>query len=782
MSSSPSKMPNTRTLLQQPHYPKKHSRINYITHPHKYTRLLILLLPILIPYINQNHPSCCFIAAHSRKTLFPSNDEYEYTSFPNYGAADITSLSSSSLWGSPYGGYARATRSRLSKLPIRLVGNGKFDDEEELNHDESSLDTKDKKEDKKGEEHYFNVRDGQGRLFACRTYHEDEIYDDDKKKSIRDSVFNEAHEKQYDEETGKLIPKSETKNQPPEEFEDYYDEDDTSLGGGNKIEDDMTHILNSVLSGLGLDQSDVIMMKGETLIVNAGAGGADVQQIGEQVQRILNDLNHNGVVGGKVTAASRSSPGMNELMDEDNTMAMKNVDVKAILKDLKGVCAQVHQGYWSYEWCHEKSVQQFHVAFSEEDTTKPRGTEFSIESIIQLGQFKTQTMTIVDMDDTDKKKKTPNDNAKVRQKDGKNTNQEEETKSKQKEKVVPSTVSAILRQLYDMGDYCEEAGVNRKVMVEVRCCNNPTLPIQEHKQNYKKKKKPEATLMSVVEDSKNVCQYTANVCSPLLCGEHIQQSTSITTTNDGTSPSSPKDVSTPTSTPQDKTNPSSTISTNTDKSKITEKQKIAAKHWKPKQQTFQKDESIIQMLDRTLNMLCLQRNDGWWKYEFCHGKHTRQFHTDSVMELDTGKTTTTVTTDHLLGVYQQNAEKEKTSKTLSKEEENALIVDAYTTSAYFEMEYTNGEICDHSDVTDAAIKGGSVSSADGDGGIERATTVRLYCGQQGHDLYRVDEDSTCHYIFYVKVPELCMHELFQVPVIKEQIVKCLPVEEHENVL
>ena len=92
--------------------------------------------------------------------------------------------------------------------------------------------------------------------------------------------------------------------------------------------------------------------------------------------------------------------------------------------------------------------------------------------------------------------------------------------------------------------------------------------------------------------------------------------------------------------------------------------------------------------------------------------------------------------------------------------------------AYYFQEYTSGDVCNHQDVTDSAIKAGQV----GEGGIERATTVRYSCGNQ-LDI-TVKEDSTCHYILDVSIPELCYHPLFKAPVSKKQVVKCLPAPQN----
>lgn len=90
--------------------------------------------------------------------------------------------------------------------------------------------------------------------------------------------------------------------------------------------------------------------------------------------------------------------------------------------------------------------------------------------------------------------------------------------------------------------------------------------------------------------------------------------------------------------------------------------------------------------------------------------------------------------------------------------------------AVYIQEYKHGEVCDHEDVAESVIKGGNVVH----GSVERASSVRFSCGKKW-ELIDIKEDSTCHYILDVTVPELCRHALFKAPVMKMQVVKCLPV-------
>lgn len=86
---------------------------------------------------------------------FPTNDEY-----------DFNILDAHHVHGSPYGGFGRATRSRLAALPLHLPGTvGSYTGNED--------------------EAYLEMRDGDGRLFACKVYHEDELTPD----SLAESMF-----------------------------------------------------------------------------------------------------------------------------------------------------------------------------------------------------------------------------------------------------------------------------------------------------------------------------------------------------------------------------------------------------------------------------------------------------------------------------------------------------------------------------------------------------------------------------------------------------------------
>ena len=175
-------------------------------------------------------------------------------------------------------------------------------------------------------------------------------------------------------------------------------------------------------------------------------------------------------------------------------------------------------------------------------------------------------------------------------------------------------------------------------------------------------------------------------------------------------------------------------------------------------------------------------------------KQLRQYHATTFIDKKTSLAHIQVESEHSLGVYDKQNDSYNDDEELSKMKNSPFFksknqksnTDLLENIEYgfdstskdlddndkpvFAQEYINGDVCNHEDVTDAAIKGGEVV----DGGIERATTVRFLCGPT-YSLLSVNEDSTCHYIVDVTVPELCEHQYFKEEARSTKVVKCLPV-------
>ena len=159
----------------------------------------------------------------------------------------------------------------------------------------------------------------------------------------------------------------------------------------------------------------------------------------------------------------------------------------------------------------------------------------------------------------------------------------------------------------------------------------------------------------------------------------------------------------------------------------------------------------------------------------------REFHANTVVNMRTKKSHIEIEAEHSLGKYDagiDDYDNEEEVHHMSNSPTSIYVADDeanWKNGPMFIQEYKNGDVCDHDDVTDSAIKGGSV----GNGGIERSTLIRYSCGKW-YDLVQVNEDSSCHYIIDVTVPELCEHPFFKIELASSKVVKCLPVDNDVN--
>jgi len=758
------------------------------------------------------------------KSTYAALSTYEDLFQPFEEEYDPWKFDPKSIYGTPLGGYGRATRSRIASLPIRLVGASNFDARDRggididididttaaaatTNIDDDGVITaiegengestigRGEGEDNISFDHdgfYFTTRDGQGRLYSCRIYNENELESD----TLSTSLFDSAMER----ERGlfKLVREDDDDEEEKEEEEEELDSD----------KDEQKHKGNIV-------------------------GNPNEQKISsEQSKDNIKDY---------------------ESKNSNTKHTSDKFDISSRLERLNGYCAQLHKDWWSYEWCHDKSVSQFHLAMNmnggETQTsasaaaavavalgyTAGPGLElatFSIESVTLLGKFSQrevlynhdnndivqskgsdgdvssppplskdslshteeliqdvredidQKITGASIANTDQTNNDMHDHVK----NGDNQAVESEsdltsppppspppslpplsaelssssssTVSKLNEKqIIVNTIddkdnekstadndqnddkrSIEIFETFTNGKYCEESKKQREIQVHLRCCEENKEINKLYSKAAKSKSQGGAIVVSfqnIEEDE--VCHYKATICTNVLCKSFglIQEI-------------------------------------------ITEA--VTVHHKEPIE--IKKDDSIHEILDKALGSYCISRNEGWWTYRFCHKYNIYQYHEEAVIDSITGLQKTVVDTQITLGKYDTNTldgfptEEEINHMYLPKdrgfdtgnENENSNH-SAETIDPYYVQEYLHGDICEGSDVVDSAIKGGKI----GDGKIERSTTVRFFCGNQ-KAIMKVNEDSTCHYVMDISVPELCIHKYFEIPRIQTQVVKCLPVD------
>lgn len=171
--------------------------------------------------------------------------------------------------------------------------------------------------------------------------------------------------------------------------------------------------------------------------------------------------------------------------------------VQDVLEGLDTVCAVNHAGWWSYEWCHEGAVKQFHVATREVKNDGRTKEESFLETIIKIGEFKSRRVEFRDKQGSVRIISTVENNAEGR------------TMAKEAEKVK-------IRERFQGGELCDEAGGKpRSSTVVFMCCLD--VDVGGKKSVIEALKRPEipAWFLSIEETS--MCSYTANVCLQKLC-------------------------------------------------------------------------------------------------------------------------------------------------------------------------------------------------------------------------------------------------------------------------
>lgn len=261
---------------------------------------------------------------HSATDSFPSNfEEYDYSV-----------LDPLTVFGSPYGGFSRATRSRLAALPLYLPD---ISDEEPTDEPE-----------------YMQVRDSDGRLFACRVYHEDEL----DPATLNDSMFDSPVLREKDYAPAKQ---------------------DKTLADTQKE----ARALKSLTTGSGVQDAE---------IKPAGMYGV--------------------------------------------TRALNVAEVELRMKEIANLCGQIHKGWWSYEWCNQQHVSQFHIEMQDDSSM------VNILDVSSLGKYNSRAIYV------DMRKQTPN---------------------KYAEDIVEL---ARVTDTFKNGDKCDETNRPRTTYVHYMCCSD----------------------------------------------------------------------------------------------------------------------------------------------------------------------------------------------------------------------------------------------------------------------------------------------------------------------
>ena len=144
-----SKQSDNGSLSEHHHRRRRRQRSAILSRrpPHIRRQLLATLLSACI--LESTHAQTRQLQHH--EYLFPENDEY-----------DPFILDATHMYGSPMGGFSRATKSRLASRPLKLP----FRPAQEDNEEDSAV---------ASEAHFWEIADGIGRRYVCRIFDEDEV-------------------------------------------------------------------------------------------------------------------------------------------------------------------------------------------------------------------------------------------------------------------------------------------------------------------------------------------------------------------------------------------------------------------------------------------------------------------------------------------------------------------------------------------------------------------------------------------------------------------------------
>ena len=171
----------------------------------------------------------------------------------------------------------------------------------------------------------------------------------------------------------------------------------------------------------------------------------------------------------------------------------------ALKKSLRGVCTFLSISYWSYEWCFEGHLIQYHM--------EPKNGKYVRNPLWSLGQFKHSNLV-----------------AQTNTQDQSRKNNLDKDKGNEDSFQMPDEIIEVVEH-FDGGQFCDETKTPRKSVVHIQCCENTKYSnyIQAkdffnptyYTPTYGNQKQYKATLNEITETS--LCVYKAVVCTPFLC-------------------------------------------------------------------------------------------------------------------------------------------------------------------------------------------------------------------------------------------------------------------------
>jgi len=152
-----------------------------------------------------------------------------------------------------------------------------------------------------------------------------------------------------------------------------------------------------------------------------------------------------------------------------------------------------------------------------------------------------------------------------------------------------------------------------------------------------------------------------------------------------------------------------------------------------KDEVSEENTPVISKLLQPLGVSCLYRIEGWWTYEFCYGKHVRQFHQERDKPIGPKD-------EYFLGKWVPGTE-------------------GLENKGFYSETYTDGTPCDIN-------------------GQPRTAEVQFFCENDVHRptsfISEIKEPSSCRYLVTVSTPLMCKHPTYKPKKEKVQSIYCIP--------
>jgi hypothetical protein len=500
---------------------------------------------------------------HTYNSIFvPHQTQYDFLRFDPY-----------SFSGAPLGGWGRDTRNRLASLPLRLVhgfeGNwnevakrtsaadvGATASEMEIGPDGSqvpknskiqsnneAMSSTSKQSDQPTRPPHFIIHDGTGQKFICRVYCDNELV----VTSRMDSMFLPATT--VEENGGSPVTYDEKESHQTDVKTGNANAFNMKIKGGgkwkisfggntfssedeNSLREAISSAVTNTLNVMGI--GDAFEGFGEQ---NANGGAEDINAM-------LTQIGMAAAVGAGVEGAAQVASSAGIISQDTIARKLSVREILEILDTFKEVCSQAHLGWWSYEWCHQQKVIQFHVGVSGRGGGAGNQVLYEVQDVTLVGHFNGHMEIIYPSgnyaDENDKKGTimtiTSDSKGEIVDSDIRALSKDEDelwrrshhdnivVREYHKDKGFDNR-GPIIKQTFDHGDMCDEIGYPRQMTVEMRCCRETELlqfmkskiHDSSKKAAFSKESLPKAALVGVAESKTAICHYTSHVCVPALC-------------------------------------------------------------------------------------------------------------------------------------------------------------------------------------------------------------------------------------------------------------------------